>query len=125
MMMMRISGKSIVSPFGCAGADCSASAPHIRDINPSITPHITFVAPFLLRNQAAMAGISRKQSSKILPALRPSQLDCLAEARLKPGAETFKVPKTNSLPNSAHHVKVKVDVVVGRQNRRQALPRGK
>ena len=38
---------------------------------------------------------------------------------LKVRAELFELPKTDSLANFAHYVKVKVDVVVGVQNYRE------
>src|SRR5271154_959997 len=45
------------------------------------------------------------------------------EACLEVSAESSEIPKLDSLPNFAHGVKVKVDVVVGVQDRRQQLIR--
>jgi hypothetical protein len=46
------------------------------------------------------------------------------EACLKVRAESFELSKTDSLPNLAHYVKVKVDVVVGVQDARKRFTRG-
>jgi hypothetical protein len=43
----------------------------------------------------------------------------LFQTSLKVRAELFELPKTDSLANFAHYVKVKVDVVVGVQNCRK------
>ena len=48
------------------------------------------------------------------PMLRPTPAwVCLFQTSLKVRTELFERPKTNSLPNFAHSVKVKVDVVKG------------
>ena len=57
---------------------------------------------------------SRAQPTLILP----------FEACLKVRAESFELSKTDSLPNLAHYVKVKVDVVVGVQDARKRFARG-
>ena len=57
---------------------------------------------------------SRAQPTLILP----------FEACLKVRAESFELSKTDSLPNLAHYVKVKVDVVVGVQDACKRLTRG-
>ncbi len=43
----------------------------------------------------------------------------LFQTSLKVRAELFELPKTDSVANFAHYVKVKVDVVVGVQNYRK------
>src|ERR1700741_545056 len=57
---------------------------------------------------------SRAQPTLILP----------FEACLKVRAESIELSKTDSLPNLAHYVKVKVDVVVGVQDARERFARG-
>src|ERR1700749_5162543 len=57
---------------------------------------------------------SRAQPTLILP----------FEACRKVRAESSELSKTDSLPNLAHYVKVKVDVVVGVQDARKRLTRG-
>lgn len=57
---------------------------------------------------------SRAQPTLILP----------FEACLKVRAESIKLSKTDSLPNLAHYVKVKVDVVVGVQDACKRFARG-
>src|SRR5580698_6903242 len=47
----------------------------------------------------------------------------MLEACLEVSAESSEIPKLDSLPNFAHGVKVKVDVVVGVQDRSQQLVR--
>ena len=44
---------------------------------------------------------------------------CLFQTSLKVRAELFELPKTDSVANLAHDVKVKVNVVVGVQNNRE------
>src|SRR5271154_265340 len=46
------------------------------------------------------------------------------EACVQVRAESREIPKTDSLANFAHHVKVKVDVVVGVQDGRKELAGG-
>src|ERR1700739_4986162 len=46
------------------------------------------------------------------------------EACLKVRAESFETPKTDSLPNLPHYVKVKVDVVVAVQDARERFTGG-
>ena len=48
---------------------------------------------------------------------------CLFQTSLKVRAELFELPKTDSVANFAHDVKVKVNVVVGVQNYREKFSR--
>src|SRR5579872_1273427 len=52
------------------------------------------------------------------------RLPFLMKACLKVRAESFELSKTDSLPNFTHHVKVKVKIVMGVQDRRQKFSRG-
>jgi hypothetical protein len=53
-----------------------------------------------------------QNSARMVPRPTPFSV-CLFQTSLKVRAELFEVPKTDSLANFAHVVKVKVDVVVG------------
>jgi hypothetical protein len=64
-----------------------------------------------------------EDAAPLLPAAKPT-LILPFEACLKVRAESFELSKTDSLPNLAHYVKVKVDVVVGVQDARKRFARG-
>jgi hypothetical protein len=53
-----------------------------------------------------------KIALRMVPHLKPFSVG-LFQTSLKVRAELFEVPKTDSVANFAHDVKVKVDVVVG------------
>ena len=55
---------------------------------------------------------------RMLPRPTPFSV-CLFQTSLKVRAELFELPKTDSVANFAHVVKVKVNVVVGVQNYRE------
>src|SRR5271156_1885628 len=49
---------------------------------------------------------------------------CLFQTSLKVRAELFELPKTDSVANFAHDVKVKIDIVGGVQDDREKFSRG-
>src|SRR5579862_3474068 len=66
-------------------------------------------------NRQANGTCSPKVLLHSLPRPAPAWV-CLREACLEVRTESFQLPKTDSLSDSLHHVKVKVEVVVGVQD---------
>src|ERR1700690_336253 len=121
--MIRISGRKSVIPPGCDGA-CARSAKPAG----TMVPRVTIISPFppWWANPPRPAGHENqvpKMLTRSLPHPTPS-CGCLPEACLKVRAETFELPKLDSLTNLAHDVKVKVEIVVGVQDDREKFASG-
>src|SRR5579863_8480406 len=115
MTMIRISGRnSVIPPAG----DCVCASK--AGLPATSMSRFKFISPFppgwaILPRLAGYV----LQIPKMLPrsGSRPApSCVCLPEACLKVRAETFKVPKLDSLTNLPHDVKVKVEIVVGVQD---------
>src|SRR5277367_1460611 len=120
--MIRIRGRNSVIPPGCDGA-CARIAKSAG----TIMPNVTIILPFppwwaILPRPAGYESRVPKKLPRPLPHPTPS-CGCLPEACLKVRAETFELPKLDSLTNSAHDVKVKVEIVVGVQDDREKFSR--
>src|SRR5271170_6163698 len=118
--MMRTSGRNSVRPPGCEACAIRTNCPGI------IMPDITIAVPFppRRRNPPRPAGYI-PQKVPLPPFTHPAPAwVCLLEACLKVRAETFELPKTDSLPNFPHDVKVKVEVVVSVQDDRKEFSGG-
>src|ERR1700733_6756756 len=117
---MRISGRKSANPPGCEGACTSRaiSPGNIKADNTivglSVLPGTPARAPWLVPDPA---NHDPRPLSHLTPYL-------LCEACLKVRTEFLELPKTDSLANFTHDVKVKVEVVVGVQDRREKLPSG-
>jgi hypothetical protein len=103
---------------------CTKRSDSPRDV----TPNVKVVTPF-----SAAAGKPAPPSRLLEPFLGDAAPPftqqapywvCLRKACLKVRAESFELPKTNSVANFAHDVKVKVQVVVGVQDRCQEFSSG-
>ena len=82
--------------------------------------------PFEPQNDGWPGTASQKITSRDAapPGVAPNTcLGCLFQTSLKVRTELFEHPKTDSLSDSPHDVKVKVDVVVGVQDGRQKFSR--
>ena len=129
--MIRISGRNSAIPPGC---DCASSASaRFAEANIEIvTIHYAF--PCFAGTSAQqghsartdkLAGGRQAGNSFAEDAAPPCDRAqhllgfVLFQTSLKVRAELFELPKTDSLANFVHYVKVKVDVVVGVQNYRE------
>src|SRR5580704_17636338 len=140
--MIRIRGRNSAIPPGCA----CASRPNDRLVEAK-TEMITIITPFPLAPGIRLPRvIPRTPHHRLSRANPPGRTTCrgrqaensfaedaappcdrahqplgfvLFQTSLKVRAELFELPKTDSLANFAHYVKVKVDVVVGVQNCRK------
>ena len=98
----------------------------------SCVTNVTVLCAFSAMKRAMPAGGSARLARNRIPfakiPLRPARAQhrwvCLLEACLKVRAESFELSKTDSLANFAHHVKVKVEVVVGVQDGREEFSSG-
>src|SRR5271155_3528277 len=142
MPMIRISGRNSAIPPGCA---CAAT-PRARFAVPKIEM-VTIIMPFPLAPAKRPPRVNpRSPTNRLTRAIPPGRTTCrgrqagnsiaedaappcdraqhllgfvLFQTSLKVRAELIELPKTDSLANFAHYVKVKVNVVVGVQNDRQ------
>src|ERR1700683_4626164 len=128
--MIRISGRNHAIPPGCPCA--TRLRARFAEANIEI---VTIITPFpsspALRLSRAnppgrtnLPGTASRNSfteDAAPPCDRAHQLPgfVLFQPSLKVRAELFELPKTDSVANFAHYVKVKVDVVVGVQNDRE------
>src|ERR1039457_4850784 len=116
--MMRISGRNRAIPPGCDDA-CARSAGSAG----TSMPNVTIISPFppWWANLPSPSGYECQVPKKLTrPILHPApSCVCLREACLKVRAESFQLPKRNSLTNLTHDVKVKVEIVVGVQDHRE------
>src|SRR5271156_71007 len=140
--MIRISGRNSAIPPGCP----CANKPRARFAEANIEI-VTIITPFPLAPGIQLPrAIPRAPHHRLSRANPPGRTTCrgrqagnsfaedaappcdrahqplgfvLFQTSLKVRAELFELPKTDSLANFAHYVKVKVDVVVGVQNYRE------
>ena len=90
-------------------------------------PGIAIIAPFQPQQQPPRLRANQTDSPEIL--LRPLPHPalgwvCLRKACMEVRAESFQLPKPDSLSDSLHHVKVKVEIVVGVQDDGEKFSRG-
>ena len=141
--MIRISGRNSAIPPGCA---CVSRAQSQVRRSQNRNGHDHYAFPSYAGNSAAEGNPSRASPSaqqgnsartdKLAGDGKPGNSfaedaapPCdraqhllgfvLFQTSLKVRAELFELPKTDSLANFAHYVKVKVDVVVGVQDDRE------
>src|SRR5271154_64588 len=140
MPMIRISGRNSAIPPGCA----CAARPRFAEAKIEM---VTIIMPFPLAPAKRLPRVTpRSPANRLTRATPPGRTTCrgrqagnsfaedaappcdraqhplgfvLFQTSLKVKAELIELPKTDSLANFAHYVKVKVDVVVGVQNDRQ------
>src|SRR5580658_1929516 len=81
------------------------------------------MTPIRCANSSRRIPTRRVRGTETFPPLYAQLGMPVLEACLEVSAESSEIPKLDSLPNFAHGVKVKVDIVVGVQDRRQQLIR--
>src|SRR5690242_11466511 len=109
-MPIRITGSANkLNGLVCCCAACATSIALIG----AIAPIVTLLSPLPPGPAAHRLSEIFQPSRRELPFQRPTRAPGFLKACLKVRTESIVLSKADSLPNFAHHVKVKVDVVVG------------